>query len=199
MIIPTLLIVLSLPCLIIITNILALSFSDFIYKDFFKNSEDLHYAMNVVSYLKFGQNLSENYFSPQAITHLADVKNLFDFVKALNAIFIFAVFSLAFYLIRQNKFMLLKKGLILGILFTTLVLLLIFISALINFDFAFLIFHKLLFNNDLWLFDPADNLVNLFSQDFFTHFLRKLTTNILITLLLLLLAIRFIPNASKRN
>lgn len=44
--------------------------------------------------------------------------------------------------------------------------LLIFLA--VNFDYMFLLFHKLLFDNDAWIFNPAtDPIINVLTQEFF--------------------------------
>jgi len=184
---------------VVMTNFLALSFSDFIYKDFFKDPEDLHYVTNVTNYLKFGQKLNDKYFSQQAVQHMSDVKNLFNTAKAVNASVLFVFLSFIIYSIYKKKYVFLKKGLILGVIISTLVILLILICSMLNFDISFVIFHKILFRNGLWLFEPNDSLVKLFTEDFFILFLEKLVLNISVTLFLTLSVIKLIPNDSKSN
>lgn len=197
---PAIIIALSLPITIVLTNLLALTFSDAIYKGFFTNSEEIHFALNVVNNLRVGIGLDSGYFSPQAITHMADVKNLFDAVKAANAIILFVLFATALYLISRKKFKQLERGILLGAVITTLAILAAFIMSILNFDFAFVLFHKIFFRNDVWLFPPDDTLVNLFSLNFFIFFIQKLTVNILLTLLIILILLKFTPtNDSKNN
>ena len=73
---PQLLIALALPVTIILTNLLALTFTDNTYKTYFKDGEKIHYALNIVSFLRIGTPLDKTYFSPQANTHMQDVKKL---------------------------------------------------------------------------------------------------------------------------
>ena len=40
--------------------------------------------------------------------------------------------------------------------------------ALANFDTFFITFHKIIFNNNNWLFDPTtDPIINILTEDFF--------------------------------
>ncbi len=197
---PQLLITLALPVTIILTNLLALAFTDNTYKVYFKDSEKIHYVLNVISFIRVGTPLDASYFSPQANVHMQDVDKLFECVKIANAIALFALIAPCLYLGHKKKFVQLKKGVILGLILTTLTVLLIFISALLNFNGAFTIFHEIFFRNDDWLFAPSDTLVTLFTLDFFTFFFQKLTTNILATIFALLICVKFFPkNDSKNN
>lgn len=197
---PAIIIAFSLPITIVLTNLLALTFSDAIYKSFFQNSEEIHLALNVVNYLRVGIGLDPDYFSPQAITHMADVKNLFNAAKAANALILFLLFATALYLTSKKKFKQLKRGILLGTVINILAILSVFILSVLNFDFAFVLFHKIFFRNDIWLFPSDDTLVNLFSLNFFIFFVQKLTVNILLTLLIILILLKFTPaNDSKVN
>ncbi len=184
---------------IVLTNILALTFTDSLYKTYFRDSEDLHYAMQVVDYLRLGKPLDDNYYSAQAISHMADVKKQVDFAKITNVVALFILISDVLYLAKKRNYKIIKKGLILGIIISTLGVLSGFICASLDFDFSFVVFHKLFFTNDNWLFAQNDNLVRLFSLDFFMFFSQKLITNILITMLTLLVLVKFIPKNDSKN
>ncbi len=44
------------------------------------------------------------------------------------------------------------------------------LAILVNFDQTFVIFHKLFFNNDYWIFDPVlDPVINILPEEFFMH------------------------------
>lgn len=58
---------------------------------------------------------------------------------------------------------------------------LVAIPMLINFDETFVVFHKLMFDNDYWIFDPSkDPVINILPQEFFFH------AGLLIVMLILL-------------
>jgi len=189
----TIVIAVLLPVAIIFTNLLALTFTDSLYKTYFKNSEDLHYAMQVVDNLRLGKPMDDNYYSVQAISHMEDVKNLVNFAKITNIVALFIIISDVLYLVKKRNYKTIKKGLMLGIILSTLCILATFICASLNFDFSFVVFHKLLFSNNNWLFAPDDRLVRLFSLDFFNFYLQKMITNILLTILVLLAIVKLIP------
>lgn len=194
------LIAFSLLITIVITNLLALTFTDSLYKTYFKNSEDLHYAMQVVDYLRLGKLMDDQYYSTQAISHMEDVKNLLNFAKITNVVALFLIISNILILAKKGRYKIIKKSFIAGAIISTLSILALFISAIMDFNYSFVIFHKIFFTNNNWLFEPGDHLVQLFSLHFFVFFLQKLATNILITILALLAVVKFIPkNDSKSN
>ena len=49
------------------------------------------------------------------------------------------------------------------------------IAASINFDACFEIFHKIFFDNDLWIFDPAEDLIiNVLVEELFMDIALKI-------------------------
>lgn len=194
-----LLIAFSLTTAIILTNLLALIFTDNTYKKFYQSDKQIYYVLNVVNFIRVDKKLDSTYFSTQAMVHMQDVKVLITGAKLINVFAQFILFSLILYNILKMQYAQLKRGIILGIITTTLLVLFTFILALINFNYSFVLFHKIFFKENNWLFVPDDNLVKLFPIDFFTFFIGKLTTNILITVLLLLVAVKFIPHDNAKH
>ncbi len=48
--------------------------------------------------------------------------------------------------------------------------LLLTVPILLNFEKSFIIFHKLLFRNDYWIFNPnLDPVINILPEEFFFH------------------------------
>lgn len=193
-------IAICLPIVIFLTNFLALSFSDFIYKSYFTSSEDLHYAMEAVDFVKLDRELDPEYFSDQARLHMADVRGLYNKAKAANAVLVLILFATVIRLVYTKRFGEIKKGMVGGLIVATLFILTIFSLTLISFDQSFVVFHKIIFTNNLWIFPEEDTLVKLFSLDFFTYFLEKLTTNILITMLVTMVLTKLIlKNVTKSS
>ena len=68
-----------------------------------------------------------------------------------------------------------------------LVAVIIFIGAAVavNFDKVFVIFHKIFFDNDLWIFDPAeDYMIRMLPQGLFFDFVIRIGSIFIGTLLL---------------
>lgn len=104
--------------------------------------------------------------SPQGIQHFEEVKNIF--VSFYFIAFLTLIISLIiiFYKVRkQDKSYLMVSSI------TVLVLpILVAIGTVINFDKAFVIFHKIFFRNDYWLFDPTtDPVITILPDTFFLH------------------------------
>ncbi len=107
-------------------------------------------------------------FNEREVAHLKDVKGLFRLVWWL--LWGMLAYALAFaaaclFWWRQRK--ILGWGLVGGGGLTLLLMIVLGIAALIDFDGLFLQFHLLSFANDLWLLNPAtDYLIMLFPQGF---------------------------------
>lgn len=77
----------------------------------------------------------------------------------------YSLIGMAFNLFKkQYKFL---KHTAIGIIAVPLGILL---ASMINFDQAFIIFHKIAFTNDYWIFDPKlDPIITILPQEFFIH------------------------------
>lgn len=102
--------------------------------------------------------------SASGISHFAEVKVIFNaiftagFVSTL--IFVPAAIYKLYY--RDKKF--LRSCAITSIIVPSLLLIL----CMINFDWLFIVFHKVVFNNDDWLFDPnLDPVIKILPENFF--------------------------------
>lgn len=104
--------------------------------------------------------------SPAGIQHFAEVKAIFVTFYYLLAITFVLLLTLLIFSWKRKHFINLKIS---GI--TTVILpLLVGLACSINFDRAFVLFHKIFFRNDYWLFDPmTDPIINLLPSEFFLH------------------------------
>ena len=112
---------------------------------------------------------NSTFFNEREKLHMKDVKDIVQ--SALNirrvCMVLIAVSLGAVIIFRLNKFVFIKFfalsfGLI-GILFYILAGV-----SVLNFNKAFIIFHEVLFNNDLWLLDPRESLmINMLPESFF--------------------------------
>lgn len=134
-------------------------------KDYFSNDEErLDLRVNFR-----GDEIS--LYNEREIQHMVDVKGLmqgvFNAVRITGAIaLLIAVAGLAYFgrqswdlLLTTLRWSALGSGIVVGVLG---------IAVLINFDFVFRQFHFLSFANDLWLLNPAtDFLIIMFPERFF--------------------------------
>jgi integral membrane protein (TIGR01906 family) len=104
--------------------------------------------------------------SKQGEIHFIEVKNIF--MKFNNLLYISGIISIVgiALAIKKQKFSFLKYSSI-GLIAIPVIL---SIPFAINFDKSFTAFHKILFNNDYWEFDPIkDPIINVLPQEFFMH------------------------------
>lgn len=102
--------------------------------------------------------------SESGLSHFAECKTLF------NIIFIVGIASLLIVIIsfiikrKLGEYKYLRTAAII----TVVLPLIVGIASAISFDALFLLFHRLVFNNDDWLFDPVtDPIINLLPETFF--------------------------------
>ncbi len=196
------LLVLFLPIAIILSNLLILTnnsnFYETIYKkeNIYQNFQSTTQVNNatkeLIGYLRGQNTLEDNIYSLQAKVHLKDVKSLLKSAFAVNILALFVVAITASILLKNKKFRLLKRSIIIGSLTTIAIVIIVAVSLIVNFDFLFIKFHKLLFNNNLWLFPEEDNLIKLFPISFFTEFTKQLIINIFATVFILLCLVYFL-------
>lgn len=138
---------------------------------------------NVLDYLS-GESELSSFFSERDKAHMIDVKNLFDqgLIYYYLSIIAIVLFMSILYILRRDAFNLTisKVFLVSGSVAAFIVV----IAATMQNKFLnfFLWFHQTFFNNDLWILDPAkDNLVNLFTEEFFYDITVLIATRVLIT------------------
>jgi integral membrane protein (TIGR01906 family) len=119
-----------------------------------------------ITVIKNGQPFT--LFNEREVGHMVDVKALFRLAyKFLLGTFIYALVFLALALWVWKDKKLLGVGLLWGPGFSILLVIMLGVTALIDFDWLFTQFHLLSFTNDLWLLNPAtDYLIMLFPQGF---------------------------------
>lgn len=109
------------------------------------------------------------FFTEREKLHLADCREIFSSLKVISVIAFAALIAIILYLIIRKASI---KTIASSYLRTTAVvaalagILAIIIS--IDFDAAFIKFHHIFFDNDLWLLDPReDNLINIMQEQVF--------------------------------
>lgn len=136
-------------------------------------------------------NLPDFNMSLQGKTHFKDVRNLY---KTIDKIFyisliITVIGIIVFTLKKLYDYMLYSAVILIG------VPIILSIFSLSDFNYLFTLFHKLAFNNDLWLFDPSvDPVINILPEKFFMHEAMFILSILLFTALLLLLIYRKTKN-----
>lgn len=140
---------------------------------------DYLYHEDVLS-IQFQIETSEgkvNFFSEQAIVHMADVKVLFIGVIKLAftclAIFLLAVGWIIYR--REYVLKLVGKTYFISLIVFIVLTILVAIYAIYDFDNAFILFHQIIFpdsnnvENALYFFNSCDTLTNVLTGEFFMH------------------------------
>lgn len=98
--------------------------------------------------------------------HFEEVKRIFEVIQYLCMITGIVSAFMIYQNYKQKEYRYLKLTSILTIAIPSIIGLL----ASIDFDKAFVIFHKIFFNNDYWIFDiTSDPVILALPQDFFMH------------------------------
>ncbi len=111
---------------------------------------------------------TRGFFNQREIAHMEDVKALFLGGLTLRRICLLLCAAALLFLWKRKTLRTLPASVLIGSgLFFALVLLLSLIVAA-DFQQAFTIFHQIFFDNDLWILDPAtDLLINIVPEPFF--------------------------------
>lgn len=115
---------------------------------------------------------TEAAFNAKEQEHMADVRALFQLDRgvALGAVALSLVCLTACYLLRRPDRQAMR-GFRDGLRAVLTALAALLVWGAVDFDSLFILFHRLAFTNDLWLLDPAtDLLIRLMPTDFFVHY-----------------------------
>ena len=104
--------------------------------------------------------------SPEGKVHFEEVKEIVqNVIKLLIVSLIITIVGIIVNLKNNNiEFLNITSKLVI------ILPILVAIPMLINFDETFVVFHKLMFDNDYWIFDPSkDPVINILPKEFFFH------------------------------
>lgn len=134
-------------------------------------------SKTIIRVLKGNSDASElsPYFSSKEISHMKDVQNLFSIAKTLKFISAVSALIIIFYYLRRDKAKIMGKYMGIGLSFNYIFLITLGVMVKTNFNKYFIVFHKLFFNNDLWLLDPkTDLLIQIMPEAFFVNIVTKI-------------------------
>ena len=131
-----------------------------------------------------------NLFNQKEIDHMVDVKNLIKTTILFErAGLILLIIFFVFYLFREGYISFyenLKRIMLVSFLIWSILLFLIVFGMIVDFNYTFTLFHKIMFTNDLWILDPnSDFLIMIYPQSFFL----EITAAIIILFILINLII----------
>ena len=112
------------------------------------------------------------FFTEREKQHLADCRELF--MKGMRAIYIciLMIIGLCIYIFvhlgKKDCLRALAKGYLRTCAAVLAFALIVLVASMIDFTAVFTLFHKIFFNNDLWILNPSkDNLINIMQEDVF--------------------------------
>lgn len=145
--------------------------------------------------------VEREFFNEREIAHMEDVRGLFLAGMALRRICIVIAIAcvLALILLKSNIKKILPKSICIGtgLFFAIVCVLAAIIST--NFSKYFVMFHHIFFNNDLWILDPAtDLLINIVPEPFFMDTAARIGITYGVSVLILFLACFFYLRRQKK-
>ncbi|HZX12519.1 MAG TPA: TIGR01906 family membrane protein [Candidatus Nanoarchaeia archaeon] len=144
----------------------------------------------VLAYLQDDtKELETPFYNKKEKQHLQDVKKLYITSRTLLAIAAILFFSSALFLLKKRDYTTLNQSLLIGAASTLIITLLIAALSIIDFEHSFILFHKILFSNNLWILNPeTDNLIKMLPQELFSDISKKifLITSAISTFILLI-------------
>ena len=104
--------------------------------------------------------------STSGLTHFSEVKNIFVSFYYIGFVTLIAAIIIIFYKRRKKDFSYLLVSSVTVLVIPAIAA----IGCSINFDETFIIFHKIFFRNNYWLFDPVtDPVITILPDTFFLH------------------------------
>ena len=143
----------------------------------------------------------QDFFNEQDRFHMGEVRELF--IEGLNIRFgacVAAVLCILFLVITRadiKKVVPRSYRIALGV--TGAAVILIGIAAVVDFNAVFVQFHHIFFDNDLWIFDPAeDYMIRMLPEGLFYDMVMRIGA-IFVVSLVVLLVLSFIPKIADRR
>lgn len=132
--------------------------------------------------------------SPQGKIHFEEVRNIFQNINKLAKVLLVVSLVGIILSVKNKNIKILKTTSITLIIMP----LLLTVPILLNFEKSFIIFHKLLFRNDYWIFNPdLDPVINILPEEFFFHSGMMILILILLVSILLFVMYKLCKSLSK--
>lgn len=131
--------------------------------------------------------------STSGIQHFKEVKDIFVAFYFLGAFSLIITAAIILYKFKKRDISYLAVSSLVAIILPVIVALLL----AIDFDTSFLVFHKMFFSNDYWIFDPlTDPVINILPSAFFLHCAILIIAFILLGSLILYLVYLYLKGRS---
>lgn len=143
------------------------------------------------SYRDYEFNMPTLKSSIQGKIHFEEVRDVFKVLNKINIISgVISVLGI-YIVLKKKEIKIIKYAGIISILIPIFLV----IPITIQFEKSFEIFHRLIFNNDYWIFDPSkDPVINMLPAEFFLHCGVVILTGILIFSSIILTIYKMLKN-----
>lgn len=143
------------------------------------------------SYSDYEFNMPTLKSSIQGKIHFEEVRDVFKVLNKINIISgVISVLGI-YIVLKKKEIKIIKYAGIISILIPIFLV----IPITIQFEKSFEIFHRLIFNNDYWIFDPSkDPVINMLPAEFFLHCGVVILTGILIFSSIILTIYKILKN-----
>ncbi|CEJ74971.1 membrane protein [[Clostridium] sordellii] len=143
------------------------------------------------SYRDYEFNMPTIKSSIQGKIHFEEVRDVFKVLNKINIISgVISVLGI-YIVLKKKEIKIIKYAGIISILIPIFLV----IPITIQFEKSFEIFHRLIFNNDYWIFDPSkDPVINMLPAEFFLHCGVVILTGILIFSSIILTIYKILKN-----
>lgn len=143
------------------------------------------------SYRDYEFNMPTLKSSIQGKIHFEEVRDVFKVLNKINIISgVISVLGI-YIVLKKKEIKIIKYAGIISILIPIFLV----IPITIQFEKSFEIFHRLIFNNDYWIFDPSkDPVINMLPAEFFLHCGVVILTGILILSSIILTIYKILKN-----
>lgn len=128
------------------------------------------YNNNVLDYLTNQRNAMpvDIPLNGREISHMADVKNVFSGLFVFSAVMLILILiGIALLVKDKDALSIFSNALRCGGTVSIILSLILALSFYYSFNSSFVIFHSLFFKGNSWLFESADNIVNIYPEGLF--------------------------------
>ena len=143
---------------------------------------------SLIDYLKGkgGDELLSPHFNEKEVLHMRDVQDLFDYARIVKYSSGALAIIVLIYLSSKEGKQLIGKTLLFGLFANHIILLGATMLIATDFNKYFTIFHHIFFTNDLWLLNPAtDLMIQMLPEPFFSGMATKIGLSFFIYLAIL--------------
>lgn len=134
-------------------------------------------------------------FSREGKIHFEEVRNIFH-----SLYYIIGIGLLAFIVVMYEAFKGRTKPLKNVLKMLIILPVIVAIPMIVAFDKVFVLFHKIMFRNDYWIFDPVlDPVINILPEEFFYHETMLIVSLTVIMWIVLLITYRIFSNKVKKQ